>query len=75
MRRLKALLFAGLLVTGLGAGGFVLTAPPVQATPSSSFCTNTGCDHPGQSSCPYLDGGNCQNSEEGCLGWVACRPE
>lgn len=73
MRRVKVLLLAGLLATAGTAAAVTFTATTAKAANSEvMFCTNTGCDHPGQDSCPYLEGANCKNTSGGCVGWVAC---
>lgn len=74
MRKVKLALMTGLLAVAAAAGATIFTAAPAQAGPTDlMFCTNTGCDAPGQSACPFLEGANCANTAEGCVGWAMCR--
>ena len=66
MRKIKLLLLVGLLSIATAGGAIAATSP------SPSFCSNTGCDYPGQESCPYLNNANCGNTPLGCQGWVSC---
>lgn len=74
MRKVKLLLLAVLLSMGALAATNVASSASIRSNAGVAFCTNTGCDRPGQSACPYLLNANCANSPLGCQGWVTCDP-
>ena len=66
MRKIKLMLLAALLSIATAGGALAARST------SPGFCSNTGCDRPGQASCPYLDNANCMNTPTGCQGWQTC---
>jgi hypothetical protein len=72
MRSIKLALATALTLLSLSAGTSLFTGTAYANQAQHGFCTNTGCDFPGQSACPFLENANCGNSAGGCQGWVSC---